>query len=238
MRLQPLGHPSRRQRFYHTSSQRTDSSELGIIQLSMSSKIFFKWLPPYLAIWAGLFFFRNAWVTLIAFHAAILLVLFIAQPKISPSLLFKSNNVKWILLNVVLCGLSGFGVYFLRTVFDISDDLSSKLAQIGLNNSTWPGFIAYFSLVNPLIEEYFWRVYLGSTIKGIHVVDLIYAGYHALILIDKVSVTATLFAIACLTFAGWFWRQTKREDNGLLAPVLGHMAADFSICMAIYLLVK
>lgn len=204
----------------------------------MSFKNFLKWLPPYLAIWAGLFLFHNAWFTLITFHAAILLVLIIAQPKISPGILVKNNNFKWILINIVLCGLSGFGVYFLRTVFGISDDLSIKLAQIGLNASTWPGFIAYFSLVNPVIEEYFWRAHLGSNIKGLHVVDLIYAGYHALILINKVSITAILFAITCLTFAGWFWRQTKREDNGLLAPVLGHMAADFSICMAIYLLVK
>ena len=34
---------------------------------------------------------------------------------------------------------------------------------------------------------------------------------------------------------GWFWRQISREDEGLLAAVLGHMAADFSILFAVYL---
>jgi len=38
-----------------------------------------------------------------------------------------------------------------------------------------------------------------------------------------------------LILAGWFWRQIAREDQGLLAPVLGHMAADFTILMAVYL---
>ncbi len=39
---------------------------------------------------------------------------------------------------------------------------------------------------------------------------------------------------AILVLAGWLWRQLAREDGGLLAPVLGHMAADFTILMAIY----
>lgn len=38
-----------------------------------------------------------------------------------------------------------------------------------------------------------------------------------------------------LTLTGWFWRQLARADQGLLAPVLGHMAADFTILMAVYL---
>jgi hypothetical protein len=43
-----------------------------------------------------------------------------------------------------------------------------------------------------------------------------------------------VFAVIILTSAGWLWRQIAREDDGLLAAVLGHMAADFSILMVIY----
>ncbi len=96
---------------------------------------------------------------------------------------------------------------------------------------------AYFSLINPLLEEYFWRAFLGSDTKGFYIGDLLYAGYHALVLINKVSYFTIIFSIACLTFVGWLWRKIKREDDGLLAPVLGHMAADISILTAVYLII-
>ena len=96
-------------------------------------------------------------------------------------------------------------------------------------------FIAYFAFVNPFIEEYFWRGYLGNPTKGLYRSDFLYAGFHALILIGKLPVQWILYGMVVLIIAGWFWRQIMREDQGLLAPVLGHMAADFTILLAIYL---
>jgi membrane protease YdiL (CAAX protease family) len=96
-------------------------------------------------------------------------------------------------------------------------------------------FIAYFSLVNPFIEEYFWRGVLGDNSKKPTLGDFIYAGYHTIILWGKVNPFSILFAVTILTSAGWLWRQIAREDDGLLAPVLGHMAADFTILLTIYL---
>jgi len=90
-----------------------------------------------------------------------------------------------------------------------------------------------FALVNPLLEEYFWRGYLGDPTNGFYIYDLIYAGYHALVLIGKVPMHSIIFALTGLTFAGWLWRQVAREDRGLFAPVLSHMAADFTILVAI-----
>jgi hypothetical protein len=94
--------------------------------------------------------------------------------------------------------------------------------------------IVYFSLVNPFVEEYFWRGVLGSNSKKLHIGDVVFAGYHALILWGRVYPLSILFAVIILTSAGWLWRQFSREDDGLLAAVLGHMVADFSILMVIY----
>jgi hypothetical protein len=58
--------------------------------------------------------------------------------------------------------------------------------------------------------------------------------YHAIILWGRVQFPSVVFAVAILVSAGWLWRQMTREDSGLLAAVLGHMAADFSILMTIY----
>ncbi|MBI5351813.1 MAG: CPBP family intramembrane metalloprotease [Chloroflexi bacterium] len=197
-----------------------------------------KWIAPilpYLAVWAGLFLFKSAWLSLLGFHAAILLVLAIARPNIPIKILFQSRSIKWIFANLLLCGLSGMGLYFLWDKFGIASDLPERLESIGLTSSSWAGFIAYFSLVNPFIEEYFWRAYLGSDRRGFHIGDLIYAGYHGLIMINKMHILSILFALTCLTFIGWFWRQSRREDEGLLTAVLGHMAADFSILVCVVL---
>ncbi len=195
-----------------------------------------KWLAPilpYLAVWAGLFLFQSAWLSLIGFHAAILLTLAIAWPNIPIKILFQSKHPKWILASVLLCGLSGVGLYSLWDLFGIAGDLPAKLQSIGLTSSSWLAFIAYFSLVNPFIEEYFWRAYLGSDVQGFYIGDLVFAGYHAIIFLDKVSFPAIAFALACLTCIGWFWRQSRRKDGGLLAAVLGHMTADFTILVCV-----
>jgi len=196
-----------------------------------------KWLAPilpYLAIWAGLFLFKNAWLTLIGFHAAILIALAVARPSLPINILFKSKSAKWILVSALVCSTSGIGLYFLWGVFGIVPNLPMRLESIGLNSASWFAFIAYFSLVNPFIEEYFWRGFLGSDSKKLRVGDAIFAGYHALVLWGRVHPLSILFAVIILTSAGWIWRQISREDGGLLAAVLGHMVADFSILMTIY----
>lgn len=203
----------------------------------MSNK---KWLLPilpYIAVVAGMYLFKNAWVALLGFHASILIMLAVVHPNIPVSVLFKSKSPKWILISVLVCGTSGFGLYFLWNMFGITPDLSAQLGSMGLKSSTsWLLFITYFSLVNPFIEEYFWRGYLGSTTKKFYIGDAVYAGYHTLVLWGKVHPVVILLALIVLISAGWFWRQISREDEGLLAAVLGHMVADFSILFVVYLM--
>ena len=125
-------------------------------------------------------------------------------------------------------------LYFLWDVFGFADNFSTQIAALGLNASNWQGFIIYCALVNPFVEEYFWRGYLGNKTKSLHTSDFLFAGFHALVLINKVQVGSIVFGLCMLVLAGWFWRQIAREDEGLLAPVLGHMAADLTILVTVY----
>ncbi len=197
-----------------------------------------KWIAPllaYLAVGLGLFVFHSAWGALLGFHIAIIGSLLIAKPNISFAILFKSKNFKWILLSVALCGSSGVALYFLWNVFSVASDITAQVETLGLNSRTWIPFIAYFALVNPFIEEYFWRGYLGNAAKRLHCSDFLYAGFHALILIRKVPIVSILFGVFALAGVGWLWRQiARKEDGGLLAAVLGHMAADFTILVTIW----
>ena len=196
-----------------------------------------KWIAPllaYLAVGIGLFVFHSAYGALLGFHAAIIVSLLIAKPNTPINILLKNQNIKWIFLSFLLCGSSGVIVYFFWDSFGIAKDLPEQIRSLGLNKSTWPWFIAYFALVNPFIEEYFWRGYLGNNTKSLHTSDFLYAGFHGLVLINKVSARSIVFGLCMLVLAGWFWRQVYREDGGLLAPVLGHMAADLTILLTVY----
>ena len=197
-----------------------------------------KWIAPivaYLAVIIGLFWFRDAWIALLGFHLAIILSLFYAKPNVPIAVLFRYTNTKWVILSILLCGSSGVGLYFLWHQFGIAINISEQTMSLGLNPDNWLFFIAYFALVNPFIEEYFWRGYLGNATRNFIISDAIYAGYHALVLIGRAHLITIMFCMALLTFAGWLWRQIAREDQGLLAPALGHMSADFMILAAVYL---
>ena len=189
---------------------------------------------PYLAVWAGLFLFKNAWLTMLGFHAAIALALILVRPALPFGVFFKPSKYEHVLANVLLCASSGLGLYLLRDVFAISDNLAAQLEALGLNDSTWFGFIAYFALANPFFEEYFWRGALGSETKGFYFGDLVYAGYHVLVVWNKTHPLSMLLMLLVLTFIGWHWRQHYRRDGSLLAPLLGHMFADFSILIAVF----
>jgi membrane protease YdiL (CAAX protease family) len=204
----------------------------------MPYKKWFAPILPYLTVWVGLFFFKSAWFTLIGFHTAILLTVFFLRLAIPVNVLFKSKSSKWILFSVLFCSTSGIGLYFLWDIFGIVQDLPAQLGSMGLNSVSWLPFIAYFSLVNPFVEEYFWRGVLGSNMKNFYIGDLIYASYHAMILWGRVHPFAALFAVIILVSAGWLWRQLFRKDHGLLAAVLGHMVADFSVLLTIYTMTR
>ena len=197
-----------------------------------------KWIAPilvYLAVIIGLFWFRDAWGALLGFHLSIIISLFYAKPNLPVAFLFQSTNAKWVMLSILLCGSSGVSLYFLWPLFGIPDTISEQTLSLGLNPHSWIFFIAYFALVNPFIEEYFWRGYLGDATHNLYIYDAVYAGYHALVLIGKAHWIIIMFSVAVLMVGGWFFRQIARKDHGLLAPALGHMAADFTILAAVYL---
>lgn len=196
-----------------------------------------KWLAPilpYLAVWMGLFLFKNAWLALVCFHIAIAAALIPLKPSLPLNIFIKPAKSGHVVVNLALCASSGFALYLLRDVFQVADNLNAQLVELGLSGNAWFGFIAYFTVVNPILEEYFWRGILGSGTKGFYFGDLLYAGYHVMVVWNKTHPFSILFMLAVLTFIGWFWRQLYRRDGSLLAPVLGHMAADLSILIAVY----
>ena len=191
-------------------------------------------LMAYLAVAIGLFWVHSAWAASLGFHAGLLLMLAIEKPKVPLVSLFRGRHFPTLLGCVALSVSSGLILFFARSYLELSPNLSADLASIGLTSAAWPAFIAYFALVNPWIEEYFWRGYLNEPSRLPAPVDFAYAGYHLLILYGKTSWPWIVISFLVLAAVAWLWRQVSRKTKGLLIASLSHMAADFSILFAVY----
>jgi membrane protease YdiL (CAAX protease family) len=185
-------------------------------------------------VFLGIIVLQNAWGALIGFHIGLLPVVIPNWKGISRS--FRSPVSRNILWSVSASGLSaGIGLWLVWTIVGIPIDFRIKMASLGLDGVIWPLFILYFTLVNPWLEEAYWRYYLMSPSRFPALVDFLFAGYHIIILSKFVGPAWMLITFVILSFAAWFWRQISRYTQSLMPAVLAHMMADLSLLIAIYI---
>ncbi len=192
-------------------------------------------LIPYLAMILGLHMLQSAWVAFAIYHGLIFLSL--AAVKNRP--LWKELLQGWDMklgLGAVVFGLGGGVVlYLLAPLAEINQAMIDPvLGRLGLQGIWWFVFVLYHSLVNPWFEEILWRGKLGDGKKWPVVNDLLFAGYHLLVLVLFLDWIWLVLSIVLLTLAGWLWRLMRSHQKGLLLPVISHMAADTSIMVVIY----
>ena len=188
---------------------------------------------PYLAVFLGMITLRSAWSALIGFHLTLLPLLVTHRQTISPR--FHAPVSKGILLPVAVDGLfAGLGLWLIWSFAGLPADFPARVAALGLSGPIWLPFIVYFTLVNPWLEEAYWREVLTSPSSYLAPIDFLFAGYHLIILSLFVSPVWMVFAFAILSVASWSWRQVSRYTGSLMPAVLSHMLADFSILMVLY----
>jgi len=189
-------------------------------------------LMPYLTVGLGLYVFHNAWVAILAYHAGILLILWIARFK-NPAP-FRITIPIWKLLAfAILGGIGAIAMWVLWPYVFVSPSLTGTLEQWELTRESWPMFIAYSALVNPWLEELYWRGWLGSAARFPVAKDAFFAGFHLVILAPFVSIAWLIVIFIILTITAWLWRQVTRRTMSLLPSALCHLAADVSILLAI-----
>jgi hypothetical protein len=192
-------------------------------------------LLPYLTVGLGLFWFQNAWAALLGYHLGIVFLLWTGRAfghfrKLRP-ILYPG----WAALAWTSACFSGLLLYLGWNNLSLPLDLPISLARLGLTAQTWPWFIAYFALVNPWLEETYWRAWLSRQSKIPVAEDFWFAGFHLLILWPYVSFGWLLLALIILSAAAWLWRQIFRQTDSLFIPAIAHLLADFSVLTAIYL---
>lgn len=189
-------------------------------------------LMPYVTVALGLYVFYSAWFAILAYHAGIILILWLA--RFSNPTPFRVSISLWKIFLFGILGLSaGLALFYLWPYVFVSPGLTQTLEQWRLTRGTWPFFIGYSALVNPWLEELYWRGWLGSDTRILTPNDAFFAGFHLVILAPFVSLAWLAVVFIILTITAWLWRQVTRRANSLLPAALCHLVADVSILIAI-----
>lgn len=191
-------------------------------------------LIPYITVGAGLLIFHSAWTAILSYHIGMAIILLLFGAEIPLKRLLQSNSYKIPIFTSVIGASGGILLYALWPLLSVPENVNSYIQNIGLTEKTWTLFLAYYILVNPLLEEYYWRGYLGSNSKRIEVNDFLFSAYHVIVLAGKMSLMWLVAVFLILSVAAWFWRQIDGRSEGLLASMMSHIAADITIIFTIY----
>lgn len=191
----------------------------------------------YATIVAGMHLFHSGWIAILGYHFAICVFLSIAGGLQLIRRLVSGWNTTLGLGISVVCSLAGPLIYCLWPYMHFAQvDLKSGLVAVGLAEGSWPGFVIYYCLVNPWLEELFWRDFFPANTKHPALSDFLYAGYHVFVLILFVEWIWIVVVFVVLTYIGRLWRQTAGKYNGLIIPALTHLVADLSIMGTAFIL--
>jgi hypothetical protein len=198
-----------------------------------------KWvapLVPYPAMVLGILILNNAWAAILIYHASMVLVLAFSTTGITVKSFFYSKSALLPVITALGGILGGLLLRYLWPYLSIPADLANYLAVMGLTETTWPWFLAYFILVNAALEEYYWRGFLGS--KSILPIlnDFWYSGYHVIVLAGKINWEWLAAIFVVLAGAAWLWRQMNHWSRGMLPSLIFHFTADASIMLTVFIL--
>jgi membrane protease YdiL (CAAX protease family) len=189
---------------------------------------------PYVAVGIGLLVLNSAWIAILVYHLGAIIILFSSGYRTSFPQILKIKNYTILFIMALLGALGGAILYLIWPFLAIPQDTAVYLQDIGLTKTAWPYFIGYFIIINPLVEELYWRSYLGGNSKRIVVNDLLFSGYHILVLAGKMDIIWLVIVFIILSLGAWFWRQANKWNHGILTSVASHFAADASVMLTIY----
>lgn len=194
---------------------------------------------PYGAVLLGLFVFQSAWASIVLYHLGIVLVLWLTGSWSLGQSIKTRYDVIMLIIMIVISFTAGVFIYWLWPLLRLAElQLATELSNLGLNGLPWLIFIVYYFMVNPILEELFWRGYLGSPSLSVVPNDIWFAGYHVLVLLSFVQGWGIIISFLVLVATAWLWRQLARRHQGLIIPIASHAAADASIIGAVYLLAR
>ena len=182
-----------------------------------------KMLAPYIA--AGIFWcvFENGWLTILVYHAQILL-----WNRNSFSGTQKPRFCQNLFM-ALPAALAGPLLYFLLPYITRAD-LALWLEQYHLSGISFMIMIPYFGLVHPLLEQIHWTPLREDN----PIAHIMFAGYHILVLQSLLTIPWLILCFVLLVTASYAWRYMDKTGEPAVSKV-SHIAADLGIIIAVWL---
>jgi hypothetical protein len=198
---------------------------------------------PTVAVGIGLYILRNAWVSILLYHAGTLLAAWVTPGSWGK---LRKGFDPWWAASAILVGLITFGAIRLLLpsltgveAQDLWGGFRERLASLGLAGGGLIVFVAYFVTVHPVLEDLAWRGVLEFQEEGLAYLpkrnDLWFALYHVPVLLcifpDGWGLATLSFFV--LVISSMSWREIAKRTGGLQSIVMQHAAADAAILAAV-----
>jgi membrane protease YdiL (CAAX protease family) len=194
------------------------------------------WIP-YVAVLIGIYVFRSAWLAILLYHAGVAVFLFIRKPAGFWIRMRTGFKTPWLIPGLIVCALAMPAVYFLWPWFAISENILPQwMAYYGLSGWAWLLLIPYFSIVHPILEEALWREIAPDRFTWICRQDLLFAGYHVLVLLQLMKSPWLVLVFIVLAGSSIFWRWSAQHFGGYGLSILTHAMADAAVVTAVFFL--
>jgi hypothetical protein len=154
-----------------------------------------------------------------------------------------SRRVEWTLFAVF--GPLFLAVYFLvRPWLGEVTDYQARVTALGMNLADPVVTLVVFALLNPLLEEWWWRgqatprccAVLGRR-RGLAVAAAGFGAYHVVLLAALFPWPLALVRAGFITAAGWWWSSVAMTTSGWRAVYVAHLAADLAMVVLFVMIV-
>lgn len=154
----------------------------------------------------------------------------------------RPNMVQGILIGLLFFMTIVLGGYFFHSFLFDKEDLQHVLTQWSFSGNLVVWLILVLLVINPFLEEIYWRGYLTSKLEGkwtkptiLMLTSFFYTLYHFLSVIPLFHWPYNIAMVIPVFLAGLVWGFMRYKSKSLLGSIASHILADAGI-MAVYLL--
>lgn len=186
----------------------------------------------------GLHFFKSAVTAIAIYYITIICAVLMDSPGRHLKSVFMGWHTKAAIAFLVVTGLVAPAILFHWSRAKLPGiELAHALAQFGINNVAIKFFAVGAVLINPIMEELFWRGCLLEKSSKPSWLDAVFAAYHVpiLMLVIRWPFIAGVFVILACT--SWAFRYIRLKAGGLLIPWIAHTVADAGIAVAVWMII-
>ena len=194
---------------------------------------------PYVAVLVGMYVFNSAWLAILLYHLGVGAFLFYRKPKNLWQRMWAGTKSPGLIPGLIGCAMAAPVVYFMWPQFAVSEFILPEwMARYGLTGWAWLLLMPYFSLVHPILEEVHWRGISPNSATGVCWQDLLFAGYHVLVLFQLIHWPWLFLVFGALAGSSVLWRWATVRSGGYGLSILTHAAADAAVIVGVYFLLR